>query len=135
MNDKDIVQEWVLFAEMDLNTAKHLNKTMFPQPLAIICYHCQQAVEKYLKGALILFGVEIRKTHDLGILAEELNNYISVDDKYIDYCYDLTTYGVKTRYPQELQIEVYHKDLALKEAEEVCNWLSNIINKHLTTNK
>ena len=135
MNDKDIVQEWVSFAEMDLNTAKHLDKTMFPQPLAIICYHCQQAVEKYLKGALVLFGVEIRKTHDLGLLAEELNNYINVNDKYIDYCYDLTTYGVKTRYPQELQIEVHHKDLALKEAEEVCNWLSNIINKHLTTNK
>jgi HEPN domain-containing protein len=95
---------------MDLNTAKHLNKTMFPQPLAIICYHCQQAVEKYLKGALVLFGVEIRKTHDLGLLAEDLNNYINVDDKYIDYCYDLTTYGVKTRYPQELQIEVHHKD-------------------------
>ena len=88
MNDKDIVQEWVSFAEMDLNTAKHLDKTMFPQPLAIICYHCQQAVEKYLKGALVLFGVEIRKTHDLGLLAEE-----------------------------------------------VCIFLSNIINKHLTTNK
>ena len=31
--------------------------------------------------------------------------------------------------PQELQIEVNHKDLALKEAEEVCSWLRKIINE------
>jgi HEPN domain-containing protein len=34
----------------------------------IICFHCQQAVEKYLKGFLILYDVESERTHDLNLL-------------------------------------------------------------------
>jgi len=37
---------------MDLNTAEYL-KNMKPLPIEIICYHCQQSAEKYLKGYLV----------------------------------------------------------------------------------
>jgi len=36
---------------MDLGTAEYL-QNMSPLPLEIICYHCQQSAEKYLKGYL-----------------------------------------------------------------------------------
>jgi HEPN domain-containing protein len=42
-------QEWQRLAAMDLNTAEYL-QNMSPLPLEIICYHCQQSAEKYLKG-------------------------------------------------------------------------------------
>ena len=47
------VSEWFRFADTDLLTAQHVMKTMISQPFELICYHCQQAAEKYLKGYLI----------------------------------------------------------------------------------
>ena len=77
---------------MDFLTAKHLYEHMYPKPLEIICYHCQQAIEKLLKGVLIFRGVTIKKTHDLGLLAEMLQEYTEVDEKYLEMCDDLTPY-------------------------------------------
>ena len=34
-------KEWLAFAEMDLSSAEFL-LAKWPQPIAIICYHCQQ---------------------------------------------------------------------------------------------
>lgn len=127
MNKKENVNEWIEYAEMDILTAEHLFQTMYPKPLPIICYHCQQAVEKMLKGALVLFDVGIRKTHDLGALVEELDEFIDVEDSKIDQCYDLTIYGVKSRYPQELWIEEHHAEKALKDAKILCDWLKELI--------
>ena len=67
MNNFDVAQEWFDIAEMDISSAKYL-QTMIPMPIEIICYHCQQSVEKYLKGYLALNEHEIIKTHDLTIL-------------------------------------------------------------------
>lgn len=103
------------FARMDFLAAKHLYEHMYPKPLEIICYHCQQAIEKLLKGVLISRGVTIEKTHDLGLLAEMLQEYTEVDEKYLEICDDLTPYGVKIRYPQEL----YDWLLTLLQAEKM----------------
>ena len=62
---------------------------------------------------LISRGVTIKKTHDLGLLAEMLQEYTEVDEKYLEMCDDLTPYGVKIRYPQELFIEEYHVKILL----------------------
>lgn len=52
MKNKELIQEWINFAKMDFLTAKHLYEYMYPKPLEIICYHCQQSIEKLLKGVL-----------------------------------------------------------------------------------
>ena len=49
-------QEWQRLAAMDLSTAEYL-KNMNPLPIEIICYHCQQSAEKYLKGYLVFCGM------------------------------------------------------------------------------
>lgn len=54
---------------MDLNSAEHL-LTMHPIPIEIICYHCQQSAEKYLKGYLVFYGMIPPKTHDLDELCK-----------------------------------------------------------------
>ena len=64
MQNRDIAREWFKIAETDLSSAEFL-QSMTPVPFEIICYHCQQSVEKYLKGYLALKGEEIKKTHDL----------------------------------------------------------------------
>lgn len=127
MKNEELIREWIDFAKMDFLTAKHLFEHMYPKPLEIICYHCQQSIEKLLKGALISKGVTIKKTHDLGLLAEMLQEYETVDEDYLEMCDDLTPYGVKIRYPQELNIEEYHVAKALKEAETLYEWLLGIL--------
>ena len=127
MKNSDVVKEWIAFAEMDYLTAKHLYENMYPKPLEIICYHCQQCAEKLLKAALIANNVSLQKTHDLGLLAEMLQEYISVDENYINICNDLTPYGIKIRYPQELFIEEYHVENALKATQQLRDWLKEIL--------
>lgn len=127
MENNEMLQEWFDFAEMDFLTAKHLYDNMYPKPLEIICYHCQQSVEKLLKTVLISYGVTIKKTHDLGLLAEMLQEYMEVDSRYMEMCDDLTPYGVKIRYPQELSVEEYHVKKALSETEELYNWLRGLL--------
>jgi len=129
MKNEKLIKEWMDFAEMDYLTAKHLYGNMYPKPLEIICYHCQQSIEKLLKGVLISKGVTVKKTHDLGLLAEMLMDYTDVDEKYVGMCDDLTPYGVKIRYPQELFIEEYHVKEALKETEELYEWLIALLKK------
>jgi HEPN domain-containing protein len=48
-------QEWERYAAMDLDSAEYLLH-MIPVPIEIICYHCRQSAEKYLKGYLVLCG-------------------------------------------------------------------------------
>lgn len=127
MKNKELIQEWIDFAKMDFLTAKHLYEHMYPKPLEIICYHCQQSIEKLLKGVLISRDVTIKKTHDLGLLAEMLQDYETVDERYLEMCDDLTPYGVKIRYPQELYIEEYHVAKALQETENLYEWLMGIL--------
>lgn len=127
MKNKALIQEWIDFAKMDFLTAKHLYVHMYPKPLEIICYHCQQSIEKMLKGVLISKGVTIKKTHDLGLLAEILQDYETVDEKYLEMCDNLTPYGIKIRYPQELYIEEYHVVKALQEMEILYEWLMGIL--------
>lgn len=127
MSSNEYVSEWLKYAEMDFLTAKHLNDNMYPKPLEIICYHCQQTVEKALKAALIANGVKIQKTHDLGLLAEQLSEYVEIDEKYIEMCDNITPYGIKTRYPQELCIEEHHVASALSETEVLFTFIKEIL--------
>lgn len=129
MKNNDLIKEWESFAEMDYKTAKHLYYNMKPRPLEIICYHCQQAIEKLLKGALLASGANLRKTHDLGLLAQELGEFIDIGEEYIEMCDNLTPYGVKIRYPQELFIEEHHAEKALKDTEKLYEYIKSIIEK------
>ena len=65
----DHVRQWVAKAEVDYRTADRLVRD--PDPIReSIAFHCQQAVEKYLKALLVSLRIEFPKTHDLeGLLA------------------------------------------------------------------
>ena len=64
MENNDKIKEWIRFAEMDRDTVNILFNS-HKKPIEIICYHCQQTVEKYLKACLIMYNIPVLKTHDL----------------------------------------------------------------------
>jgi len=55
------ISEWLNIANMDLTTSEFLYNNMKPVPYEIICYHCQQSAEKFLKAFLIYNNVVIKK--------------------------------------------------------------------------
>ena len=108
MDTDEYALEWFRFADVDLSAAEHLI-TMLPQPLEIICYHCQQSAEKFLKGFLISNSIAPPKTHDLQQLCEMCMEISDEFKDLKDICKSLNPYGVQPRYPNE--IEVFENDV------------------------
>jgi HEPN domain-containing protein len=85
-------------AENDLVVARHLFK-LKPLPSDEICFHCQQAIEKYFKGMLAESGLPIQKTHDLTILLLQLIPADATLRPLGRGLKSVTRYAVEYRYP------------------------------------
>ncbi len=127
MKNESDVKEWIRFADMDVLSANHLNEIQYPKPLEIICYHCQQAAEKMLKALIIAHDGELQKTHDLGLLADILSEFVTFPENVLNSADELTPYGVKIRYPQELNIKESHVTKALSNMKAVYDFVAEKI--------
>jgi HEPN domain-containing protein len=98
---EDIVLRGIGKADNDLKAVKYL-MAMEDAPLDVLSFHCQQAVEKYLKAYLTWAGVRVTKTHDLSSIH---NLCIENDTEFkklnTDKISQLTIYAVEIRYPEE----------------------------------
>ncbi len=61
----EVLRQWVRKAEHDLEAARRIMAIEEGCPYDTVCFHCQQAIEKYLKALLTLSGVSALRTHDL----------------------------------------------------------------------
>lgn len=57
LHNKDIANEWINVANLDLESAKFL-MNMNSVPYQIVCYHSQQAIEKYLKAYWLIVAMK-----------------------------------------------------------------------------
>lgn len=126
-NDK-IYEEWLGFAKRDLESAKFLIN-MYPKPIEIICYHCQQSAEKYLKGYLIKNGNKIERTHDVVLLNNKCKAIDSSFDIIEDECIELVPYGVQVRYPYQLDVTEEEMISAIECAEKIEKFIKGKIEK------
>lgn len=62
-----LINNWIDKAEKDLLTAEH-EMTFADRVTESICFHCQQAAEKFLKAYLIHLDIPFPKTHEIGEL-------------------------------------------------------------------
>jgi HEPN domain-containing protein len=62
-------------------------------------FHLQQATEKYLKGYLLGKGWELRRTHDLEILLNEVMVHDIRFEPYLEHCIMIREFYVQERYP------------------------------------
>jgi len=126
MDNKKFSEEWFLIADADLGSAAFL-QNMKPIPIEIICYHCQQSAEKFLKGFLASMGVEIAKTHDLpqlNIMCKALDEeFTQIEGQ----CLRLTDFGVMVRYPYPIDINFTDMEIALRDANEIKRFVSDKI--------
>jgi HEPN domain-containing protein len=95
-------------------------------------FHCQQAVEKFLKAFLIANEVEIKKTHNIEFLLSECgeidSDFAGIEPK------NLSDFGVDVRYPGDMYIPsdketIQYKEIALSVKELVESKLGQILRK------
>lgn len=111
-------QSWIEKAHLDLYSAECL-MGHHPAPYEIICFHCQQAVEKSLKSILFLCGEEIPKTHDCGLLCQMCGKVYSGFEVWEDICARFAPFGVVVRYPNELDVEEADAKWALETSRKI----------------
>lgn len=95
---KKLTAEWVKKAEADYRAAIKLKRER--EPLHdVVCFHCQQCAEKYLKALLVEQGAPVPRTHNLIsvlTLLVPLHAELRSFRRGVDY---LTRFAVDTRYP------------------------------------
>lgn len=119
-----VVDEWLLIAYDDLDTARFLFEHKHPKPLEIICYHCQQSVEKSLKAFLVSCGAEAPKLHDCGKICGMCIVQDSAFEPFHSDCIELSLYATNTRYPSRMEMEEHHAAAALKKAAAIYSFVS-----------
>lgn len=110
-NHLKLAKEWIIKGQNDLKTAEILYKEKGPSDT--LCFHCHQAVEKYLKSFLVFNSIHFEKIHSLWKLTKLC---AQVDKKFLRFEKDLKTldaYYIESRYPSEV------KSYSLKECKEV----------------
>jgi HEPN domain-containing protein len=123
----DLIKNWMLKADNDLKSARHELTFCDDAVTDTICFHCQQAAEKYLKTYMIFLDIPFEKTHEIG----ELIMLCEPKDKDIGFLKDtldiLTDYAVEVRYPDNFFLPTFDE---AKEALELAEKLREyIINK------
>lgn len=94
------IKQWVIKGDHDLGTAK-ITYLHIPEYLDTVTFHCQQAVEKYLKAYLIFQSTTFRFSHDLVYLLDLITQNDSDFEEYYDTVSELQGYAVEIRYPNE----------------------------------
>lgn len=101
--------EWFERGRHDIETAQLLyDERGYTDSIA---YHVQQAIEKYLKGYLVLQGKKPPKIHEL----DTLLNHIAVFDNsfldFLDLCEKTSHYYIEDRYPPGPPVEYDFKEI------------------------
>ena len=119
----DIVKSWIEKGDHDLGTAQ-VTFLYIPRYRDTIAFHCQQAVEKYLKGYLFLNDTDFKRTHNLNYLLSLVSQFDSVNDDLYDKVAELEDFSVEIRYP-DTSIDLSDEDIhqALSIAREFRNYV------------
>ena len=116
--DSELAKGWFQKAEQDLFAADSLMQLEAP-PFSVICFHYQQAAEKYLKGFLAFHGQQFVRTHDLLALLDLCVRLAPAMAALRSPSSHLTDYAVSVRYPS-IEAEPLRRDAEEAQADARC---------------
>ena len=99
-DENNLIQQWIKKAEDDLTAAEFLIKAENILT-SIVCFHCQQSAEKFIKAYLVQLNIEFGNSHDLDYLLgliEKRNDFESGLYNLID---KFENFAVELRYPNQ----------------------------------
>ena len=95
---KSLTAEWLAKADEDYSVAAGLVRRR-KIPADAVCFHCQQAAEKYLKAFLQEHGIRFGRTHDLEAILRLCLPQGAQLGKLSKDARLLSDYAVRYRYP------------------------------------
>jgi HEPN domain-containing protein len=102
------LRDWIEKADHDLGTAIVIHQYI-PDYSDTLAFHCQQAVEKYIKCLLEKYSIPFRRSHDLRYLLDLLDEKIPIDVEFYERVMKLNAFSMEIRYP-DIKIEVPEDD-------------------------
>lgn len=126
MVDSIEYNEWFIMAQKDLRSAKILFEHGADNE--IICFHCQQAIEKYLKGYLIFVTGELHEGHSLVKLVKKAMVYHDDFHGLIKDLAFVNTFYIETRYSaiDPLVVSIDDTEDCLKIMEKVISIINEL---------
>jgi len=116
----EFIFEWLYIGDMDLAVAENSAATMHPKPIELICYHCHQAAEKYLKAYVAFKTDDIPpRTHSLETLCDLCTEHDASFAALYENCKRLTPYAIQVKYPPLLDLDESDMHRALRCAAEI----------------
>jgi HEPN domain-containing protein len=120
MADVEIIREWLAKADEDFEFARYNFEEGRPF-YAQICFHFQQAAEKYLRAYIVARELDFRKIHELPLLLKIcLSDDPSLEELKED-CEYLSPFYIESRYPVH-----WPKNLSRTETEKALESASRI---------
>lgn len=123
-------REWLEMAKKDIQGAEILFE--HDADNGIVCFHCQQAIEKSLKGFLILVTGVLQDGHSLVKLCKKSASHNSLFSDILKDMAFVNTYYIETRYPAEDPLLVSKEDAAecMAISKKVVGMIDEIIKKN-----
>lgn len=123
---EEYLNNWIYRAREDISVMENLAKAGIEYYTSTICFHAQQAVEKYLKSFLIFHDTDFPRTHDVDFLLFECQK-IDFNNFQFDFK-SLTEFGVSVRYPDDFYVPgVNETKEYLDIAQEVAKTVEKLI--------
>ena len=118
----EYIKNWLFRANEDIAVITSLVNAGVEDYTSSICFHAQQASEKFLKAYLAYHDVDFPRTHDLDFLLLECQK---INKKVFEIDFkSLTDFGVSIRYPDDFYIPdrieaLEYRDIAISVKEIV----------------
>jgi HEPN domain-containing protein len=96
--------DWLFNANIDYLSAKHLIDD--ERCYSAVAFHCQQCIEKALKGYLLFKKNKLYDGHNLTWLCKQA---VQIDEHFSQWlvkCANLNRYYIETRYPADIPLEI-----------------------------
>jgi len=120
------VARWVGKAAQDRSAAQRLF-TPDCAELAVVAFHCQQSVEKLLKGFLVSRVIEFEKVHDLRLLLDQCAQADPSFEALRDDAETLTIFAVTYRYPGPAEPARFTVEAAVQSMERAWTFVTAVL--------
>lgn len=104
MVDSTRYMDWLEKAEKDLKSAKVLKEHDCGND--VVAFHCQQAIEKALKGFILKNTNEMTEGHSLLYLCKKATVFVPIFQSKLKDCAFVNQYYLETRYPADTPLIV-----------------------------
>jgi HEPN domain-containing protein len=131
-NDSKRYFDWLERAECDLLSAKILKDNDGDNCNA--AFHCQQCIEKALKGYVLYTAGSHLDGHNLTFLCRSACKQDEKFYEWLDECAALNKYYIQTRYPTDLGFDVSDGELekAFTMAKDMYAFIFSVISGDFT---